>query len=333
MVNSQPSLSQVLVKEDNGQKIFYIYGLGLIGQEINGEYLSYHYDFRGSTVALTDKDAQVVERYQYSPYGVLLGGDTSKTPFLFNGMYGVMSDGNGFYYMRARFYSPEIRRFVNRDVLLGKVAEGQSLNRFAFVNGQPVNFTDPFGLAKYCGSCVGNNYDCLLYGGNLCPTEPTSIENFADGFTSYFRAYMRGARHGLRRGGFAGTCERKFAELEGEVLSQLVDEFANNPDFRDAIADQALETLDEKKAAIAGRIFANMLATKAILRGKGGYKATLPIGAALSAGAAISDVRYYIEVSVKANKEIDNSELIEIMLSGEAGNFVKYYDVGCACEN
>jgi len=31
VINSQPSLSQVLVKEENGQKTFYVYGLGLIG--------------------------------------------------------------------------------------------------------------------------------------------------------------------------------------------------------------------------------------------------------------------------------------------------------------
>jgi len=155
VVNSQPALSQVLVKEDNGQKTFYVYGLGLIGQESNGEYLSYHFDFRGSTVALTDDTAQVIERFQYSPYGVLLSGDSSITPFLFNGMYGVMSDGNGLYYMRARFYSPSIRRFVNQDILLGSVAEGQSLNRYAFVTGQPVNFIDPFGLEGMYGLSVG----------------------------------------------------------------------------------------------------------------------------------------------------------------------------------
>jgi hypothetical protein len=88
VVNSQPALSQVLVKEENGQKTFYVYGLGLIGQESNGEYLSYHFDFRGSTVALTDETGQIVERFQYSPYGTLLSGDASITPFLFNGMYG-----------------------------------------------------------------------------------------------------------------------------------------------------------------------------------------------------------------------------------------------------
>jgi RHS repeat-associated protein len=105
--------------------------LGLIGQEQGNEYLTYHFDLRGSTVALTNQTGIVTERFQYLPYGLRISGDAAKTPFLFNGMYGVMTDSNGLYYMRARFYSPEIRRFVNQDILLGRAAEGQTLNRYA----------------------------------------------------------------------------------------------------------------------------------------------------------------------------------------------------------
>ena len=118
----------------------------MIGKETGGEYTSYHFDYRGSTVALTDKTGQVIEIFQYSPYGLLISGDASTTPFLFNGKYGVMTDDNGLYYMRARFYSPSIRRFVNQDILLGRIAEGQTLNRYAFVTGRPVSYIDPFGL-------------------------------------------------------------------------------------------------------------------------------------------------------------------------------------------
>ncbi|OQW94861.1 MAG: hypothetical protein BWK79_04505 [Beggiatoa sp. IS2] len=69
VVNSQPTLSQVLVKESNGIKTFYVYGLGLIGEETNGIYRTYHFDYRGSTVALTDGTGQVTQRFQYAPYG------------------------------------------------------------------------------------------------------------------------------------------------------------------------------------------------------------------------------------------------------------------------
>jgi len=65
---------------------------------------------------------------------------------LFNGKFGVMTDENNLYYMRARFYSPAIKRFVNQDILLGSIVEGQTLNRFAFVTGKVVSFIDPNGL-------------------------------------------------------------------------------------------------------------------------------------------------------------------------------------------
>ncbi|RKZ70060.1 MAG: hypothetical protein DRR19_33600 [Candidatus Parabeggiatoa sp. nov. 1] len=147
VINSLPVLSQVLVRtQPDGTQTYYVYGLGLIGQEKQGQYLTYHFDFRGSTVALTDETGAIVERFQYSPYGLLLSGDASITPFLFNGMYGVMTDSNGLYYMRARYYHREIRRFVNQDILLGDIFEGQTLNRYAYVTGQPVSFVDPFGL-------------------------------------------------------------------------------------------------------------------------------------------------------------------------------------------
>ena len=67
--------SQTLIKTDpEGTQTYYIYGLGLIGEEKDGVYRSYHYDFRGSTVALTDDSGAVTDRYSYGPYGELYQG-------------------------------------------------------------------------------------------------------------------------------------------------------------------------------------------------------------------------------------------------------------------
>jgi RHS repeat-associated protein len=98
-------------------------------------------------VALTDANGVVTDRFQYDSYGVSLSHTgASDTPFQYNGRFGVQTDPNGLLYMRARYYNPAIRRFVNQDVLFGDINSGISLNRFAFANGNPVSLMDPFGL-------------------------------------------------------------------------------------------------------------------------------------------------------------------------------------------
>ncbi|NQX69585.1 hypothetical protein HQN90_25970 [Paenibacillus alba] len=50
-----------------------------IGREDQaGTYRVYHYDRRGSTIALTDNSGQVTDQYAYAPYGeaILEQGDT-----------------------------------------------------------------------------------------------------------------------------------------------------------------------------------------------------------------------------------------------------------------
>ncbi|MBB3152558.1 RHS repeat-associated protein [Paenibacillus endophyticus] len=84
-----------------------------------------------------------------SNFGESLGHEgESEQPFRYNGRDGVMRDPNGLYHMRARYYNPEIKRFINRDVLSGSVGNGQTLNRYAYVNGNPVSYVDPFGLSR-----------------------------------------------------------------------------------------------------------------------------------------------------------------------------------------
>ncbi|WP_435924041.1 RHS repeat-associated core domain-containing protein [Paenibacillus sp. DYY-L-2] len=146
-------LSRVLMEldEDGAPKAYYVYGLGLIGREdAEGNYVSYHSDVRGSTTLLTDENGRVTDRYTYGNYGELEEhiGITNQ-PFRYNGRDGVMTDPNGLYYMRARYYDPELKRFLNRDVIQGDLTDGQTLNRYAYVNGDPVGYVDPLGLSKW----------------------------------------------------------------------------------------------------------------------------------------------------------------------------------------
>ncbi len=145
VINPNTVLSQVVSATGANGTTYYVYGLGLIGQENpDGTYQSYHYDLRGSTVALTDQTGKVTDRYQYGTYGEMVKHEGNcETPFQYGGQYGVETDANGLYYMRARYYSPEIRRFINQDILIGSIDDSLSLNRFAYVNGQPVDLGGP----------------------------------------------------------------------------------------------------------------------------------------------------------------------------------------------
>jgi RHS repeat-associated protein len=109
---------------------------------------AFHHDLRGSTVALTDDNANVTDRMEYSAYGLLSrrAGSTD-TPFLYCGRQGVQTEANGLHYMRARYYNPYLCRFLNADP--SGFAGG--LNLYAYANGNPVSYLDPSGLGAVGG--------------------------------------------------------------------------------------------------------------------------------------------------------------------------------------
>lgn len=99
------------------------------------------------TNCLTDINGNITDTLKYDAYGnVTEHIGSSFIIFGYNGRDGVITDRNGLLYMRARYYSPAIRRFINSDILHGEISDSTSLNRYSYVNGNPVSFVDPFGL-------------------------------------------------------------------------------------------------------------------------------------------------------------------------------------------
>jgi len=127
----------------------FVYGpQGLIGQfnRYSAKFHYFHYDYRGSVIAVTDSEGTVVARYGYLPYGQQFTVEGSfETPFGYNGRDGVISDPNNLIYMRARYYSPTLQRFLTKDPLRGELYDLASLNRYGYVGGDPVNGVDPSG--------------------------------------------------------------------------------------------------------------------------------------------------------------------------------------------
>ena len=172
--DTSSKLSKLLCKTTNGITTKYVYGRGLIGEEKCGEFKTYHFDCRGSTIAITDICGNITDTFAYDTYGKCIAHTgNSFVIFGYNGRDGVITDKNGLIYMRARYYSPDMKRFINADIIPGKLHNAVTLNRFAYANGNPAMNVDPTGLLV--GALIAGG---LLLGGLLlCLTSSSKQED------------------------------------------------------------------------------------------------------------------------------------------------------------
>jgi RHS repeat-associated protein len=114
-------------------------GLDEIFGEVTGSgTTSYFTDALGSTVALTDGSGATSAEFTYEPYGKNTKTGAGDTPFRYTGRD---DDGTGLYYYRARYYHPQLGRFVAEDPI--GLAGGTNL--YAYANNNPVLYVDPNG--------------------------------------------------------------------------------------------------------------------------------------------------------------------------------------------
>lgn len=138
---------QVLADKDNQ----YVYGAqGLIGYYgKTGKFVTVTSDNRGDILNLLDEAGTVRGTMSYGDYGaVTKTTGTVDTPFKYAGRLGVITDNNGLVYLKTRYYNPRLMRFMNRDTVAGSVTDSQSLNRFSYVEGNPLTYVDLNGQAR-----------------------------------------------------------------------------------------------------------------------------------------------------------------------------------------
>lgn len=99
-------------------------------------------DNLGSTTDLTNQSGAVVETTSYYPYGQIRSGGT-QSKFLFTGQEN--DDETGLDYYNSRYYDSSIQRFIQPDSVIADVYDPQSLNRYSYVENNPLRYTDPSG--------------------------------------------------------------------------------------------------------------------------------------------------------------------------------------------
>jgi RHS repeat-associated protein len=102
-----------------------------------------HDDHLGSVNVISDAAGALTTTRTYTPFGKDSSPPTV-SPFGFTGQ--EADDDLGLINMRGRMYDPTLGQFLSADPIMQQ-PYGQGLNRFAYVNNSPLNFTDPSGFA------------------------------------------------------------------------------------------------------------------------------------------------------------------------------------------
>jgi RHS repeat-associated protein len=111
------------------------------GEQINGTNYYFTRDHEGSIREMTNSSGALVARYDYDPFGrrTLVSG-TDLADFGFTHFY--YDQASGLWFSRTRAYDPNLARWLSRD----PIGEDGGINLYAFVENNPINYLDPYGL-------------------------------------------------------------------------------------------------------------------------------------------------------------------------------------------
>ncbi len=99
-------------------------------------------DALGSTLALTDSTGTLQTSYTFEPFGNATATGTATTnSFAYTGRE---LDATGLYFYRARYYNPQIGRFISED----PIGFNDDINLYAYVSNSPANSKDSTGLIR-----------------------------------------------------------------------------------------------------------------------------------------------------------------------------------------
>ncbi|QOI49818.1 RHS repeat-associated core domain-containing protein [Leptospira interrogans] len=121
------------------------------GMPVTGMFF-FHPDHLGSVTMITDGAGNPasgpepgVSYVSYEPYGSIIRND-SYGPDIFRYKFtGQIEDKEtGLYYYKARYYEPTLGRFLQADSVIAPDSVN-GMNRYMYVDGNPVSYTDPSG--------------------------------------------------------------------------------------------------------------------------------------------------------------------------------------------
>lgn len=114
------------------------------------------YDSIGSALGLVDENGSVTDSYALDTFGTPSGPAEGSTPnpYRFGGAWGYITDPSGLLQLGARFYWPEIGRFVSQDPIASRA-------EYVYSEGSPVGKADPSGMEAHSIANTRGVRDCI----------------------------------------------------------------------------------------------------------------------------------------------------------------------------
>ena len=124
---------------------------GVVGVKYNDTLYFYRKDAQGNIIAILNSDGAVVARYEYDAWGNHTVTEEEEylslanaNPFRYRSYY--FDTETGLYYLKSRYYDPELGRFISQDSM--EYADPETingLNLYAYCGNNPVMYVDPTG--------------------------------------------------------------------------------------------------------------------------------------------------------------------------------------------
>ena len=144
---------------ENGNELHFFYDVQNKPAVVvfNGTAYAYLYNLQGDVIGLVDNNSTKMVSYSYDAWGKMLSktGTLASTlgtiqPFRYRGY--VFDEETGLYYLRSRYFNPNLCRFVNADSHLGFRGEIFAHNVYTYCVNSPVCLLDNDGLVWTMGA-------------------------------------------------------------------------------------------------------------------------------------------------------------------------------------
>ena len=180
-------------KTVNGVKTEYLTAGGsILAEKKNGKWQQYLYDGSGQLMAirykgadyyyirdglmcitgLVDANGGAVVNYRYDSWGKLISitGSMAGTlgkdnPYRYKGYY--YDDETGMYYLKSRYYQPEICRFISADVYIATELNMNGSNMYSYCKNNPVMLMDSdgsFAILAIAGAFLAEKATSMIVG-------------------------------------------------------------------------------------------------------------------------------------------------------------------------